>query len=544
VKALRTTRSTLADPDRGSVGAVLDSLVALLDHSVTVHVGLILLCALPCLLVRYLPFCDLPEHVAMSTILNHLNDPAWHFASYYAVDYTTSPYILVFLVGRGLLHVLSPFGTMRVLGFLAVAGPGLASLALLRALRLPLVFNLMVLPVLYNTAVYWGFVNFSLSITLALLTLACLFSRMRESRRAPLTAVAALGCVFAHSFGPLLLATVCGFYCLSSLRTAWRRVLPIIPALAAATAWSSLVTSSIPPGTPLLVGGLPGAAVARLLEIPYRILFSIPDLTAALLINAYLATVGGLMIGAICRRHRLASEGRAVRIALAGGCLACLAGYLVVAENAGLVYHIHFRFLMLLIFLLPAALASFTPTRAGRGLAVWMLALGVSGALLHGQHLAAFDREAREFDPVLEAIPRGQRYLLVNFTPDGAHGRIFQHDCYTHFAAIVQAAKGGLPAITFPRMFPHYPVRFREESRVPPVDPGIQSTQDAYDERAFGWAFPFLILHMSEGRGLAGVDRSRLDLRVHSGDWELWQRRPARVSLTSLTAPKSAAGRP
>ncbi len=50
--------------------------------------------ALPFLFVREPPLLDYANHLARAFVLNHLHDPAFHFAEYYRADWKPYPYIL------------------------------------------------------------------------------------------------------------------------------------------------------------------------------------------------------------------------------------------------------------------------------------------------------------------------------------------------------------------------------------------------------------------------------------------------------------------
>ena len=97
-----------------------------------------------------------------------------------------------------------------------------------------------------------------------------------------------------------------------------------------------------------------------------------------------------------------------------------------------------------------------------------LLALSLLGAWWH---LHRFDAEARGFDRILRRVPAKPRLLSLIFEP---HGRVMATAPYLHFAAHVQARKGGLIATTFARFW-NIPVRRRPgpggRGRPPPGSP-------------------------------------------------------------------------
>jgi hypothetical protein len=118
----------------------------------------------PCLWLAYLPMTDLPQHLALASILLHHDDPRFGFAAYYDVASGQSLYWLQSLLALALAGVIGLEAGMRVVVVLSLALLPVAVLALLRSLRKPEWLALLALPLVYNRAFFWGFTSFQLAL--------------------------------------------------------------------------------------------------------------------------------------------------------------------------------------------------------------------------------------------------------------------------------------------------------------------------------------------------------------------------------------------
>ena len=120
---------------------------------------------------------------------------------------------------------------MRVVVVLSLASLPIGVWALLRALRKPEWLALLALPLVYNRAFFWGFVNFQLALGLALLALAILVRPPRGIASELALAMLCALIVFTHPYGLLILA---GILCLwLAARRAPRALAPRARTLAA-----------------------------------------------------------------------------------------------------------------------------------------------------------------------------------------------------------------------------------------------------------------------------------------------------------------------
>jgi hypothetical protein len=159
----------------------------------------LLVCALltiaPLFLTRHLPFCDLPEHVAVISTLRHWWDPAWRSQELYTfAGATKTQYLLYYGVGA-LLAV--PFGNAETanLAMLCAAGLGFpyALRALLRALRGDERLAVFACPLFWNRALAEGLVNYVVSIPIAVWGIALAVEQAERPTRKRFAGLAVLG---------------------------------------------------------------------------------------------------------------------------------------------------------------------------------------------------------------------------------------------------------------------------------------------------------------------------------------------------------------
>lgn len=206
--------------------------------------------------VRFLPFTDLPEHVAAIATLAHWNDPAWGLGGVYEVLFDRSYYLLYHLIGALLARACgdAELGNRLLLTLVGFSYP-YAMRSLLRALdrdeRLALLAGIP----FWSRALSVGFLPYVASVP-ALLTMFALHLRWlaRPTRMGTwLLGVGSVALFFLHLNAFLLFALLVLAFSiwrpaapLPAARAAWwarvqeipRRTLWFLPALAAAAYWT------------------------------------------------------------------------------------------------------------------------------------------------------------------------------------------------------------------------------------------------------------------------------------------------------------------
>src|SRR5438874_1792475 len=121
----------------------------------------------------YLPFTDLPQHVAAIATIRHWSDPAWKSQEYFTLAFGRTQYLLYYLAGALLAF---PFGTAEranlvLLSLTAVAFP-YALRSLLRALGADQRLALFAVPLFWSQSLLIGFFNYVAALPLLLWALA------------------------------------------------------------------------------------------------------------------------------------------------------------------------------------------------------------------------------------------------------------------------------------------------------------------------------------------------------------------------------------
>src|SRR4051812_16500757 len=107
--------------------------------------------AAPLWVGRYLPLVDLPQHLAITTVLLHHDDPAWVLARYFEPQRgELTPYWAHYLALEGLSHAMPVDTAARVFLSLYVFALPWAAMALARALGAPPPVGLLALPLALN----------------------------------------------------------------------------------------------------------------------------------------------------------------------------------------------------------------------------------------------------------------------------------------------------------------------------------------------------------------------------------------------------------
>ena len=457
--------------------------------------GAVLLMCLPGVIFDYLPCTDLPQHLSVASILKHLDEPLFGFSRYYSVDLGRTMYLLPYGLTLALATLL-PLGLAQALViFLSMVLYPLSLMRLLRALGKPRAYALLGLPLVLNSAFFWGFINFNLSVGLALWGMALMLDP-RRSRRGDI-GLGVLGglVVFTHLYGLLLLL---GFALLLLLqrrgRNLGRLLLPLAPALVGAALWPW--PAGINPDQVMSWRGVAG----RLLELPRTLFGAYQDRSELLLMLLFL---GGFLL--LAARVIPVSRRRWRGLPLAEGALWMLvllnlALYQLMPLHTATAKFVHFRHGLIAAMLLPALLPGVPALSTHRRLVRPVLALVVAASLVLGWwHLYRFEAEARGFDMILKRVPPRPRLLALIFDP---HGQVMATSPYLHFAGHVQARKGGLLATTFARFW-NIPVRRRLGLGAPVTPESFEwRPRSTYNYQHFGYYYPWVLVRLAPGKEL------------------------------------------
>jgi hypothetical protein len=465
----------------------------------------------------YLPLLDLPQHLALATVLARHGDPAWAPGAFFEPQrLELTPYWTHYLALEALARVVSVGTAARVLLTVYVAALPFAARALARALGAAPAAGLLALPLALNANLYYGFIAYCWGVVLLLWALALLVRQLDSpgGGRAAVLAVLAGVLFFTHiqafaflGLAALVLALGSGHGRWMRLRRAW----PLAPAgVLLFLPWMYLSTTPRP-GAERYFAPLDApharyeGALARITGFPSAVAGSYQDGSDDWLLAAW----GALLAGAFVAERGDRREGTSRRPA-ALLLVAAVACYAVLPFSIQGQWNIGPRFAWL-----AALLAPMLVRRARPWLPAAAVALALAGGANAAWHHARFDREARGFDRALRAIPPGARVLgLVH----DSRGEVLERWPYLHFEQYALVERGAMAAHSFAANAP-LPVRLRPEARVPA--PSVWRP-DQFRPGEDGGFFDYLLVRDPEGEG--GAPDPRFALVFREGAWRVYRR--------------------
>ena len=436
--------------------------------------------AAPLWVGRFLPLLDLPQHLAIATILLRHGDPAWQLAaSFEPQPGELTPYWAHYLALQWLGHLMPVDVAARVFLTLYVVALPWATMALSRALGRAPALGLLAAPLALNANLYYGFVAYCWSVVLLLWALALLARQLdapRAGRAAGLGLLAgALFFTHVQSFAFLLLAAAVLAWC--GAAPAWRRILrtwPLAPATLLLFVPWLYVSTTMRPGVDRYFAPLDDprpkyeAPLRRVSGFPGAIAGSYQDRSDDWLLAAWAIVAAAAVLAA---RREAAESSAAPVVGLTAAALTC---YFVLPVAIQGQWNIAQRFAWTAALLVPLL-----ARRSPRWLPAATLALAAATACNAAWHHARFDREAEGFDGALASLPQGARVLGLIYD---SRGKIMERWPYLHFEQYAIVHGGGYAAHSFAANAP-LPVRLRPGARVPA--PSVWRPYEfRYDEHA------------------------------------------------------------
>lgn len=452
--------------------------------------------------VKYLPMIDLPQHAAQVAIWQHLDDPAFGFAPYFEMHYTT-PYLTVYALVRALAVALPLVAALKVAVTLAVLGLPLALVVFFRSKGVSPWWSLIGFPLAYGYSFLWGFLNFMFGVPIAFLYLALAagYARAPTTRRGvglacftlSLFAVHGLFLVFCPPVAAITVVAAAG-----SVRTGWRRLWPLVAPLPLVVAWRLFDPpfASVPVSWELGVERL-GA------------LFALAGYRTQALAPAFV-----ILAGAVILLRRPGAAGAGVRSELPPLVLSVLAVLLWPSVSFAGATHIATRFN---VFWLPFLIAWLRPEPI-RALRAGLACATVALAAVLLIDFRAFDREGRQYEALAEHIPARSRVRPLVFRND-------EETPFLHFPVWTQAAKGGLAGFSFASNFTSF-VRYRADA------PALMKRDEEWRPDLFDWrrewplGYDAFVVRSHRDRARELFAGAPVELVARNGPW--WLYRPRR----------------
>jgi hypothetical protein len=486
---------------------------------------------LPLWQVEVPPIQDLPQHLAAVRVIHDYDQPALAFQRYFEVALGRTQYLTVYLAAHLLAYAAGVVVATKLVLSAGVAAAPYAMRLLLRSLGKDEAASVFVFALTYNAHLILGFLNFTVAIPLMLVGLALAIRQRAESsdRRAIALGAVLLVTFYTHVVPFAVLAGGAALAAIgASKRQTLRRLLPLVPASAAAAVW----TQFSPAGRAVVAAT--GSADHGAIRADYQpwgqALRALPDwLTDVLqsetddrLLVAWLIVVlAGFLLAQPVRTDDVRGEhGRAGERVVAALCVISATAYFLAPAAYDWIWPINARFPLLALLLLIACFPRWSvPTRFG--------AIGASAAIaLWSFHevSAAFRqhdvRTTAALQRVIEVIPPGQR--VAGLIWESGSDTVKFHPLL-HAVALYQALRGGAVMFSFAD-FPQSPIRFRAATRPPGVAPRWEwLPQNVDPERELDW-YDYVLTR--GGPGTIARSESWLLVQQDAG-FRVWKRRAA-----------------
>jgi hypothetical protein len=472
---------------------------------------------LPCLVFRYLPMVDLPQHEAIVSIMLNLHKRSLGFDSYYVWAPTRTLYVAPYMLAIAVAKLTQLRFAMHVVVFCVALSYPLGVLLCLRTLGRPAYLGFLAFPLVYNQTFFWGFIHFNFAMGLAFATIAALVGSWSKNK-ALLVAVLSMLTALSHVYGLLVLGAYVGLWILlGDRRAALRRLPALAPALAALVAWAVL----LPRAHGFWVFKWSGV-VNRWSKFPESIAGGWRDHTEALflcglvvLIMAFSRSSAPITISrwkALSDHQRVMWTFIVLNVAL----------YLSMPELSIAANMTSFRHAEMAALALPLTVSARDAAAAPNWMRLCLVVLACGVVMSSWYHFNRFDKEARSFDALVSAVP--ERSRVVQLTYD-RHGRVARAPVYVHFAAYVHAEKGGYLAMNFPARFWNIPVAVRADVELPAVPQGLEWNPLLFGKPCLNEYFDHVIVRASRTHAPLTLPQPfPYQLEFQNGPWWLLRR--------------------
>jgi hypothetical protein len=467
------------------------------------------LLAAPMLVLRYLPMTDLPQYLAAGSILQHLHDPSWGYASYYepAFGRTLSwlPYGLLRLLSLALPLELA----LRVVVFATQLMLPIAVAQMLSACGKPRLYALLMFPMVYSSQFYWGLIASNLSLSMALCACGLVMQAQRTLRQEVLLCSLGVAIAFTHAYGLSVLLVLAWLWLRRgrrSERQAWPWSLWPATLLTAPWLWFAARADAIGPG-------LNPALNQRLFLIGDNLLGGFAGPGELWLLLGLFGALGLLVWPVLPRSiEDWAAQSADARALWTLFALAAFA-YLTLPLHTTTSVWINLRAAVLAMLLAPLLLPA-AALRERTRLAISLPLIIACWTMLHAfVQLHAFDVEARDFDAIAAvAKPRAR---VVDFIQD-AHGEVSGSLPYLQFGAYLLAQRGGYLGRDYFSAAWTLPIQVKPHPGIAAPGPVMLTSPEVsqYDE---------LLVRGLDAHDLVGIGGFHHVLLAHSGAWSLYR---------------------
>ncbi len=494
---------------------------------------------------HYLPMVDLPEHLHLIDVLGRLHDADTLYPQVFDRRYELTPYLSYYYTVWLLSHVVDLFTANAIfLTLVAVATPVSVGI-LARRLGGSFWIGILACPLFYGDNLYWGFINYSTSLPLALLTIAACLSildepphprYLREIGLALLLIAVQLTHEMAFCFLGIALPVLM-LFSPSDRRRRMRAVAAVLPAVAIwAVWWLGRFHTRPASGGEAPWKGWTATFVWKAfgyVHTPLENLGRLGELLAngfrdegdrpAVLMLALIAAAS--LVLAIVFRNK---QPRSWRMIARGPLLAAIA----LALYLFLPYHVHgfvaivnTRFAALFALLAVAALPFPSRPWAQRTIVFAALAMCVWYGGVLTTRFRRFDQEARAIDAIIAATGPKPKIMAILYDNQGG---VSSHFAYQHFTCYAALARGGITSNSF-AVAPLAPVCYTIAK--PPAF--FEFCPEHFDYKVYGHYYDhFLVRGEASAATIFRGFEDEVREAARSGAFTLYARRPAQIPAT------------
>jgi hypothetical protein len=462
---------------------------------------------LPLLRASFLPFVDMPQHLAMARILEQRHDARVH--ELYETTLFPQVNILGLLSTTPLVGRLGEVNTVRAFVLLYLVGLAWASYRLTHAVGGAKWNVLLALLLALNVNVWCGFLSFCLGLPLLILLLARIATPSRSRLRAvTIDAVVWLLLALAHVllFGFALLAAGLWFlFAPVARRQRALRLLPVLPTLLYVVAWAAHARLLASDGAGFTVAW--DDARTKWVDVGWSLITASADAPLEWGVIALLVGAAAFLLGRewqLARVRHNAGEARwPARMRAWVRTCALLALVLYIALPYSIVdrelttqglFLLHHRFLVLGPLLLVPTLLWPSARVARAAMIAVALLLHLTLAVHWNELVARVGAQARGLDGAIEAIPSHVKVKSLIYVPYPAGLRF---SAFLHVASLYQARKLGEVDQSF-ALLPTTPVHYRDPHR-PYLSQRDENLAPAYFDWRRASLYDYLLLYDPRG---------------------------------------------
>lgn len=484
-----------------------------------------------------LPFQDLPQHISTVSVIHNIDNPEYDFKKYYHLDYSSTQYLLYYLMCDLLSYALPVETAAKIVIAFYTAAYMLAFLLFLRTFGRNVWAVFFAVPFVYDRFLFMGFINYNLAIPLLLAGLAIAAQNAREFSVGKWLALCltAILIFFSHAIIYLVFGFAACLYLMVNPRKFKQIALSlsaVIPSVAPFIIWMmrSLILS---PQEVWEKGNLgrnlsPAKAEWESISVKFsefsnRVFPNYPDNSDKWLLLFFVALF--ILILALSARYKKRESGAGEEFTLYPELLSLslFLIYFLAPTSYKWVWPINWRFAPLTCVLFIAWIEPLWP----RGMNLFFLpviAAGFFSIYNNATHFTNFDRETVDFKEILQKMERGKRVMGLVFNKGSAYS---SDPVYIHFPQYYQAEKGGVVNFSFAN-FAQSPVKFNA-SGAPPILPlRWEWTPEKFRFKEHGQYYDYFLIRDNGEKKASDIFRESEDmvnLVARRGNWALFEKK-------------------